>query len=120
MAPPKPKMIRAAEIVDDPDMVAPLPYLNFLRYLKRKFFPSYDLRRLLQVGLVHWNALSDAKKRLFEPERILARVDRRRRTTRQRRLLRRSLKGQKKRGTAVRRPIYDKRPATRRRRRRPK
>ncbi|XP_037718187.1 uncharacterized protein LOC119552599 isoform X3 [Drosophila subpulchrella] len=68
MAPPKPKMIRAAEIVDDPDMVAPLPYLNFLRYLKRKFFPSYDLRRLLQVGLVHWNALSDAKKRLFEPE----------------------------------------------------
>jgi len=68
MAPPKPKIIRAAEIVDDPDLVAPLPYLNFLRYLKRKFFRSYDLRRLLQVGLVHWNTLSDAKKRLFEPE----------------------------------------------------
>ncbi|XP_016934114.1 uncharacterized protein ddbt [Drosophila suzukii] len=115
MAPPKPKIIRAAEIVDDPDLVAPLPYLNFLRYLKRKFFRSYDLRRLLQVGLVHWNTLSDAKKRLFEPERILARVARKRRTTRQRRLLRRSLNGQK-RGTAVRRPIYDKRPSTRRRR----
>ncbi|XP_017057968.1 uncharacterized protein LOC108099139 isoform X2 [Drosophila ficusphila] len=63
-----PKLIRAAGIVDDPSLVAPLPYLNFLRYLKRKVFRSYDVRRLLQVGLVHWNALSNAKKRLFEPE----------------------------------------------------
>ncbi|XP_017057967.1 uncharacterized protein LOC108099139 isoform X1 [Drosophila ficusphila] len=111
-----PKLIRAAGIVDDPSLVAPLPYLNFLRYLKRKVFRSYDVRRLLQVGLVHWNALSNAKKRLFEPERILARVARRQRKTRRRRLLRRSRHGQK--GTdAVRRPIYDKRPLARRRRR---
>ncbi|EDW49915.1 GM14334 [Drosophila sechellia] len=55
-------MIRAAMVVDDPDMVAPLPYLNFLRFLKRNFYPRTDLRRLLQVGLIRWIALSDAKK----------------------------------------------------------
>ncbi|XP_017015827.1 uncharacterized protein ddbt isoform X1 [Drosophila takahashii] len=115
MVRPKPKMIRAAGIVDDPGRVAPLPYLNFLRYLKRNVFRRSDLRHLLQVGLVHWNALSDAKKRLFEPERILARVARIRRTTRRRRLLRRNQHGQKGR-TAVRRPIYDKRPPPSRRR----
>ncbi|XP_032575468.1 uncharacterized protein LOC6610171 isoform X1 [Drosophila sechellia] len=65
---PGAKMIRAAMVVDDPDMVAPLPYLNFLRFLKRNFYPRTDLRRLLQVGLIRWIALSDAKKRLFEPE----------------------------------------------------
>ncbi|XP_070070867.1 uncharacterized protein ddbt isoform X2 [Drosophila takahashii] len=67
MVRPKPKMIRAAGIVDDPGRVAPLPYLNFLRYLKRNVFRRSDLRHLLQVGLVHWNALSDAKKSAFWP-----------------------------------------------------
>ncbi|XP_017066337.1 uncharacterized protein LOC108104661 [Drosophila eugracilis] len=109
MTRPRPKMIRAAGVVDDPSRVTPLPYLNFLRYLKHKFFQRSNLCRLLQVGLVHWNSLSDAKKKLFEPERILARVIRRRR----RRLLRRSQHGQKCRAT-VRRPIYDKRPPPRR------
>nr|DAA02689.1 TPA_inf: HDC07730 [Drosophila melanogaster] len=61
-------MIRAAMVVDDPNMVAWLPYLNFLRFLKRNFYPRTDLRRLLQVGLIRWIALSDAQKRLFEPE----------------------------------------------------
>ncbi|XP_016975879.1 uncharacterized protein LOC108042208 [Drosophila rhopaloa] len=116
MARPRAKLIRASGVVDDPGQVVPLPYLNFLRYLKRKVFPSYDLRRLLQEGLVQWNALSDAKKRLFEPERILNRVARRRRKTRRRRLLRRSQHGQKGRA-AVRRPLYDQRPSPRRRKR---
>ncbi|XP_033161917.1 uncharacterized protein LOC117142127 [Drosophila mauritiana] len=106
-------MIRAAMVVDDPDMVSPLPYLNFLRFLKRNFYPRTDLRRLLQVGLIRWIALSDAKKRLFEPERILARVVRTKRNKRRRRLLRRSRRGQKGRGV-VRRPIYDNRPKPRR------
>ncbi|XP_043646837.1 uncharacterized protein LOC122615791 isoform X2 [Drosophila teissieri] len=109
MARSQSKVIRAALVVDDPDLVASLPYLNFLRFLKRNFFRRTDLRRLLQVGLVRWNALSDAKRRLFKPERILARVARRRRNKRRRRLLRRYRHGQKGRG-AVRRPIYDKRP----------
>ncbi|EDV50035.1 uncharacterized protein LOC6545471 isoform X3 [Drosophila erecta] len=109
MARSQSQMIRAAAVVDDPNLVASLPYLNFLRFLKRNFFRNTDLRRLLQVGLVRWSALSDAKKRLFEPERILARVARRKRNRRRRRLLRRSRHGQKGRGP-VRRPIYDKRP----------
>ncbi|EDW92707.1 uncharacterized protein LOC6532222 [Drosophila yakuba] len=115
MARSQSKVIRAAWVVDNPYLVASLPYLNFLRFLKRNFFRRTDLRRLLQVGLVRWNALSDAKKRLFEPERILARVARRRRNKRRRRLLRRNRHGQKGHG-AVRRPIYDKRPPPRRRR----
>lgn len=68
MARSQSKMIRAAMVVDDPNMVAWLPYLNFLRFLKRNFYPRTDLRRLLQVGLIRWIALSDAQKRLFEPE----------------------------------------------------
>ncbi|XP_026832567.1 uncharacterized protein LOC6545471 isoform X1 [Drosophila erecta] len=68
MARSQSQMIRAAAVVDDPNLVASLPYLNFLRFLKRNFFRNTDLRRLLQVGLVRWSALSDAKKRLFEPE----------------------------------------------------
>eukprot|EP00099_Drosophila_melanogaster_P002517 NP_001137864.1 deadbeat, isoform B [Drosophila melanogaster] len=114
MARSQSKMIRAAMVVDDPNMVAWLPYLNFLRFLKRNFYPRTDLRRLLQVGLIRWIALSDAQKRLFEPERILARVARRQRNKRRRRLLRRARHGQKGRG-AVRRPIYDSRPKPRRR-----
>ncbi|XP_017127392.1 uncharacterized protein LOC108146083 [Drosophila elegans] len=108
-----PKVIRAAEVVDHPALIAPLPYLNFLRFLKRKVFRSYDLPSLLQVGVVQWNAMSDAKKKLFEPERILARVARRQRRQRRRRLLRRSQHGQKGRAI-VRRPIYDQRPSPRR------
>lgn len=68
MASLNPHMIRAADIVDTPDMVAPLPYLNFLRYLKRNFYRRYGLRRLLRVGLTNWTALSDAQKRKFEPQ----------------------------------------------------
>nr|NP_001097460.1 deadbeat, isoform D [Drosophila melanogaster]ABW08425.1 deadbeat, isoform D [Drosophila melanogaster] len=62
MARSQSKMIRAAMVVDDPNMVAWLPYLNFLRFLKRNFYPRTDLRRLLQVGLIRWIALSDAQK----------------------------------------------------------
>jgi len=47
-------------------------------------------------------------------QRILARVARRQRNKRRRRLLRRARHGQKGRG-AVRRPIYDSRPKPRRR-----
>ncbi|KAH8232723.1 hypothetical protein KR038_001677 [Drosophila bunnanda] len=108
--------IRASDIVDTPSKVAPLPYLNFLRYLKHNFFPRYGLRRLLRAGLAQWTALSDAQKRKFEPERILARVLRKRRVARRRKLVRLSQRGQKK-PAAVRRPIYDKRPKTMRRKR---
>ncbi|XP_020801704.1 uncharacterized protein LOC110178792 [Drosophila serrata] len=109
MASLNPRKIRAADIVDMPSKVAPLPYLNFLRYLKRNFFPRYGLRRLLRVGFAQWTALSEAQKRKFEPQRILARVVRKRRVARNRRLVRRSQRGRKQ-PAAVRRPIYDKRP----------
>ncbi|XP_039489688.1 uncharacterized protein LOC120450615 isoform X2 [Drosophila santomea] len=62
MARSQSKVIRAAWVVDNPNLVASLPYLNFLRFLKRNFFRRTNLRRLLQEGLVRWNALSDAKK----------------------------------------------------------
>ncbi|KAM8710969.1 hypothetical protein ACLKA7_017582 [Drosophila subpalustris] len=70
MSPP-----RAAEIVDFPDLVAPLPYLNFLRYFKRKH-PRYGTRRLLQEALPHWDALTSGQKKLFQSKRILARTAR--------------------------------------------
>ncbi|KAH8234917.1 hypothetical protein KR032_005434 [Drosophila birchii] len=102
------RKIRAADIVDTPGMVAPLPYLNFLRYLKRNFYPRYSLRRLLRVGLTQWTGLSDGQKRKFEPQRIWARVVRKRRVARRRQLVRRSQRGQKQQA-GVRRPIYYKR-----------
>ncbi|KAH8347550.1 uncharacterized protein ddbt [Drosophila kikkawai] len=116
MASLKRRKIRAGDVVDTPGMVAPLPYLNFLRFLKRTMYPNYSLRRLLRVGLTVWNALSDAQKRKFEPQRILARVARKRRAARRRQLVRRSQRGQRQ-PAAVRRPIYDKRPNPKRRKR---
>ncbi|KAH8297754.1 hypothetical protein KR054_008646 [Drosophila jambulina] len=116
MAPLSPPKIRAADVVDVPDKVAPLPYLNFLRYLKRNLYPRYGLRRLLRVGLIQWTALSDAQQRKFQPQRILARVIRKRRVARRRQLVRRSQRGLQK-PAGVRRPIYDKRPRPVRRKR---
>lgn len=55
----------AAEIVDFPHLVAPLPYLNFLRYFKRKH-PRYGTRRVLQEALPYWDALTTGQKNLFQ------------------------------------------------------
>ncbi|XP_002135343.2 uncharacterized protein ddbt [Drosophila pseudoobscura] len=110
-------VIRARDIVDDPRLVAPNPYLNFLRYLKRKK-PRYGLRRLLQEAPALWETLTAAQQRLFEQDRILARIIRRtidRRRHRRRRLLRRNLRHPRHGHAQVRRPIYNGRRPPRRR-----
>ncbi|SPP87001.1 uncharacterized protein LOC117588845 [Drosophila guanche] len=115
------KVIRARDIVDEPSLVAPHPYINFLRFLKRKN-PRYGLLRLLQEAPTLWDALTVAKQRLFKRDRILKRltrrpIARRRRRRRQRRILRRN-RGLPRNGHAqVRRPIYKRRPPARSRRR---
>ncbi|XP_017157158.1 uncharacterized protein LOC108165595 [Drosophila miranda] len=109
--------IRARDIVDDPCLVTPHPYLNFLRFLKRKK-PRYGLRRLLQEAPALWETLTVAQRRLFERKRILARLTRRtiaRRRLRRRRLLRRNLRHPRHGHAQVRRPIYDRRRPPRRR-----
>ncbi|BFF99780.1 uncharacterized protein DMAD_07603 [Drosophila madeirensis] len=113
------KVIRARDIVDEPSLVAPHPYINFLRFLKRKN-PRYGLLRLLQEAPTLWDALTVAKQRLFERDRILNRLTRRpiaRRLRRQRRLLRRNRRLPRNGHAQVRRPIYKRRPTARSRRR---
>lgn len=60
----KPLIIKAQEIVDLPKMVAPLPYLNFLRYYRRKH-PRMSLVKILQLAPAEWDALSTQKRGLF-------------------------------------------------------
>ncbi|XP_034655896.1 uncharacterized protein LOC117893405 [Drosophila subobscura] len=112
------KVIRARDIVDEPSLVAPHPYINFLRFLKRKN-PRYGLLRLLQEAPTLWDALTVAKQRLFERDRILKRLTRRiaRRLRRQRRLLRRNRRLARNGHAQVRRPIYKRRPTAGSRRR---
>lgn len=56
--------IKANEIVDLPEMIAPLPYLNFLRYLRRQH-PRMGMRRFLQEAPALWDSLTRAQKNLF-------------------------------------------------------
>ncbi|EDW14225.1 uncharacterized protein LOC6572658 [Drosophila mojavensis] len=65
----------ARDILDNPLLVAPLPYINFLRYFKRKH-PKYGVRRLLQEAPAQWDAMTQGQKNLFQKKRILARVAR--------------------------------------------
>ncbi|XP_023173815.1 uncharacterized protein LOC111601465 isoform X1 [Drosophila hydei] len=65
----------ARDVLDNPILVAPLPYINFLRYFKRKH-PTYGVRRLLQEAPAHWDAMTKGQKNLFQKKRILARVAR--------------------------------------------
>ncbi|XP_030386337.1 uncharacterized protein LOC115633096 [Scaptodrosophila lebanonensis] len=67
--------LRARDICDDPRLVAPLPYLNFLRFFKRKH-PRFGLRRLLQEAPAHWDAMTEGQKHLFEKQRMLGRIAR--------------------------------------------
>ncbi|EDW66762.1 uncharacterized protein ddbt isoform X1 [Drosophila virilis] len=106
---------RAYDILDNPNLVAPLPYLNFLRYLKRKH-PRFGFRRLLQEAPAQWDALNKGQKNLFQKQRILARIARSTRA-RLRRVLQRNRASPRKRN-AVRRPIYDRRPRASRPRKR--
>lgn len=59
--------IKADEIVDLPEMVAPLPYLNFLRYLRRKH-PRMGMRRFLQEAPALWDSLTRAQQNLFRKQ----------------------------------------------------
>ncbi|KAH8252132.1 hypothetical protein KR026_005897, partial [Drosophila bipectinata] len=131
-------VLRNRHVVAQPCLVAPLPYLNFLRHLKTNVFKRYGMRRLLQEAPPLWDALTRAQKRSFEPEvspsisqfpasgsfffclqRVVSRMVRQAKANRARRLLFRSRQGQTGRGsTKVRRPIYDKRPVPLRRRKR--
>ncbi|XP_017091068.2 uncharacterized protein ddbt [Drosophila bipectinata] len=112
-------VLRNRHVVAQPCLVAPLPYLNFLRHLKTNVFKRYGMRRLLQEAPPLWDALTKAQKRSFEPERVVSRMVRQAKANRARRLLFRSRQGQTGRGsTKVRRPIYDKRPVPLRRRKR--
>ncbi|KRF82914.1 uncharacterized protein ddbt isoform X2 [Drosophila virilis] len=61
---------RAYDILDNPNLVAPLPYLNFLRYLKRKH-PRFGFRRLLQEAPAQWDALNKGQKNLFQKQQEL-------------------------------------------------
>lgn len=60
----KPLQIRAQEIIDLPKMVAPLPYLNFLRYFRRKH-PRMSLMKILQLAPAQWDSLSMSQRGLF-------------------------------------------------------
>ncbi|KAH8317237.1 hypothetical protein KR074_006768, partial [Drosophila pseudoananassae] len=112
-------VLRNRHVVAQPCMVAPLPYLNFLRHLKTNVFKRYGLLRLLQEAPPLWDALTEAQKQSFEPTQVVARMVRQAKADRARRLLRRSRLGQTGWGSAkVRRPIYDKRPPPLRRRKR--
>ncbi|XP_017842835.1 uncharacterized protein LOC108600026 isoform X1 [Drosophila busckii] len=107
-------IIKAADILDEPHLVAPWCYLNFLRYFQRRH-PSYERERLLHEALRLWEQLSLTQRRLFEREqRILARIKRLGKLAPKRRGRRNIVKatatGQRRR-TTVRRLIYDKRPA---------
>ncbi|KAH8416321.1 hypothetical protein KR222_008274 [Zaprionus bogoriensis] len=66
---------RAEDVIDSPDMVAMLPYLNFLRYFRRKH-PRMNVMRLLQEAPPQWDALTTRQKNLFKKSRILARTAR--------------------------------------------
>lgn len=55
----------ARDVLDNPILVAPLPYINFLRYFKRKH-PTYGVRRLLQEAPAHWDAMTKGQKNLFQ------------------------------------------------------
>lgn len=59
--------IKAHEIVDLPEMIAPLPYLNFLRYFRRKH-PRIAMRRILQEAPAIWHSLTRHKQNLFEKQ----------------------------------------------------
>lgn len=61
----KPLEIKANEIVDLPKMVAPLPYLNFLRYYRRKH-PRMSMEKILQQAPAEWDALSRRQQGLFQ------------------------------------------------------
>ncbi|KAH8335195.1 hypothetical protein KR067_006558, partial [Drosophila pandora] len=111
-------VLRRRHVVGRPYLVAPLPYLNFLRHLKHNVFRRYGMRRLLQEAPPYWDALTTAQKLSFTPARVMARMARQDKQDRARRLLRRSRQGQTGRGSVqVRRPIYDKRPVPVQRRR---
>lgn len=60
-------VLRKRHVVGRPYLVAPLPYLNFLRHLKHNVFRRYGMRRLLQEAPPYWDALTTAQKQSFTP-----------------------------------------------------
>lgn len=69
----KPLEIKANEIVDLPKMVAPLPYLNFLRFYRRKH-PRMSMEKILQQAPAEWDALTRRQKNLFHKKVIYDKI----------------------------------------------
>lgn len=59
--------IKAEDVLDAPERIAPSPFANFLRYFRRKH-PRMDLRRVLREAPVIWRQLTKRQRNLFEKQ----------------------------------------------------